>query len=132
MGVAVGDQPLKSPHSDTRLASGLWRAKLTLRVLVAVGFGACSTTGAFSGAVGAADWAGGGGDGAAVAGAGLGAIAATGAFCGGRGAGGGRRWRCGGGWWLRQNSRKWIFWWWGRWRPPRLSFGRDGVRPQRE
>jgi len=31
MGVAVGDQPLNSPHSDTPLASGLWIANLTLK-----------------------------------------------------------------------------------------------------
>lgn len=82
MGVALGDQPLNSPQSDTRLASGLFRAKLMLGVFVAVGLGACRTTGAFSGAVGGADWAGGGSDGAAVTGDGFGAIAAAGTFCG--------------------------------------------------
>jgi hypothetical protein len=46
MGTAPGDQPLKSPHSDTLLAFGLWRAKLTLKVLGAVGFGAMAVAGA--------------------------------------------------------------------------------------
>jgi hypothetical protein len=40
MGAALGDQPLNSPQSDTRLASGWWRAKLTPRVVGAVGFAA--------------------------------------------------------------------------------------------
>jgi len=81
MGVALGDQPLNSPQSDTRLASALWTAKLMLRVLVAVGLGDCTTTGAFSGDFGGGDWAGGCGNGAAVAGGGFGEVAVTGAFC---------------------------------------------------
>ena len=80
MDVALGDQPLKSPHTDTPLASGLWRAKLTLKVLGAVGFATDAATTAFSGDFDGANWAGGGGNGAAGAGAGFGAMAVIGAF----------------------------------------------------
>jgi len=55
MGIALGDQPLKAPHSDTRLASGSWKTKVTLRVLGAVGFVAGAATAAFSGDFGGAD-----------------------------------------------------------------------------
>jgi hypothetical protein len=80
MGVALGDQPLKSPHKDTPLASGLWRAKLTLRVLGAVGFVADAATAAFSGDFDGGDWTGGCRNGAAGAVAGFGAVAVAGAF----------------------------------------------------
>jgi hypothetical protein len=49
MGVALGDQLLKSPESDTCLAPRSRNTKVTLTVLVAVGLGACATATAFSG-----------------------------------------------------------------------------------
>jgi len=82
MGVALGVQPLKSPQSDTWLASGLWRAKRTPGVLGAVGFAVDAATEGFSVALGGADWTGGGDKGAVAWGDGFGAMAVTGAFCG--------------------------------------------------
>lgn len=72
---------MNSPESDTRLASGLTSAKLTLTGLGAVGLAAGAATAAFSGDISGADWAGDFGDGGAAAGDAFGAMALTGAFC---------------------------------------------------
>jgi hypothetical protein len=49
MGVALGDQPLKSLESDTCLAPRSRSTKLTLTVGEAGGYGASATTAAFPG-----------------------------------------------------------------------------------
>ena len=56
MGMALRDQPLNSPQSNTCLASGLKKAKLTVTVCGSVLFGVWAGKADFSGDLGGTGW----------------------------------------------------------------------------